>query len=283
MSNINNIEEVIHRRVHPNSDNIIDIFRLTGKCKDVETVNQEYNIVVRNGNSIKARYGGLSVNRFHPDQYSIEDCSTPIYENYLKINNGKPIKRWHCYKRNMTLRPFTCYNINYDKDNHGVIYPLNEIEVINRHQHSQTGEELGRFPGINDNNWEFCCNLLQIKPDDYMNLKAGAEPIKFSDFKDDDFNTLIYILDLFSFLNEWCDDDDIYVEVIEFIKSLDRSSKFSHSIFPREVLNKILYLLDSFTFISVFVEDVDRAQLLISKLTESNESHQFKGYNSNIK
>ena len=244
---------MIHRRVRPNSArNELDLVRLPHEdyvFEDVDTVIPGNNSRVVEGGRRQEHeddYGGISI-----QGYDIESMHNSAGSGFTREEGDDPkpgnrvtrkIYRWHCYKCPRDEIPST-YNVHYDGPYHGFLYPRNEIDLLDLHSHATTLFPVGRFPGISEIPWTFCCNLLQ----NHAIVVAPGEPSE-NDFKDKAVCALFYALELSASNSSFSDESDDCINIKRWIISNsdvgDNVLAISRKA-PHEMCDRIQYHLEN--------------------------------------
>lgn len=214
---------MLHRRLKPSDKdrNKLDVVRLLpDPYYDVDTTEEKGTTVVVNG--LKSGFGGISISTYSPghchnsNRYTREESIIPIYKNFEKIG-GKNIQRWHCYKCERDLLPKMFDVAEDDPPHHGIVYPVDECDLLDVLEDDSGIKRQGRFPYIREMEWTFCCNLLQINEEKLIKLKANGEPSHFSDFDDSDVQFVLGVADSIRNTTEFDDESIELNDIVEFI------------------------------------------------------------------
>lgn len=264
---------IVHRRVKICSDrskDVLDIVRLDGRMIDVDTIG-DGSIVVRHGRNDQDKFGGLSVALFDethdhkwPPSFVREIDKLERVDSGVLKWGSKKIARWHCYKRDTVPDGYQIHPDNPPV--HAILYPLENVTLQDCHEHAHTGDRLGRLPNIRDGQWQFCCNLLMMSEDDYINMRGGGEPEERKPFRDDEVTVLVHLLQTLSMLTDFVEECEECVEAVDWIKSHDVESTIESIPFSRARHSTITRLLRNMQLYTEFENDCDAAARLLLKI-----------------
>lgn len=243
---------MLHRRIPGNKtlDACVGRVRIS---IDVDIIPGEHHTVVATGRqpgSAHGPCGGISVatygesephgsSEYHPAPSDLQIRAGRRMSDGLYLGRRRNV--WVCYKcpRAHLSEQYDVYDDN--PPDHALIFPVDNTTLIDIGFYESHVSEVvtGKFPGILEMPWEFCCYQLE--------MKAKCLDVQF---KDPDMSALLEILYTCTSYAEFDDDSDKYYSVIKFINgNCDDTTRICDlaSLLPDAVLTEIMSSLFDFS------------------------------------